>query len=151
LSAEDEDGKTIAQANAEYDDKGNFITPKVKARYEGDFPVIEPEKLDLMDIATNQITCIAASLIPYLEHDVATRALMGSNMPLQAVAWLRPEAPVVGTGLEGRVARDSPTLINAEAKGVVEYVDANEIKSRYERTDDDRLVSVDDDVKTYRL
>ena len=151
LSAEDEDGKTIAQANAEYDDKGNFITPKVKARYEGDFPVIEPEKLDLMDIAPNQITSIAASLIPFLEHDDANRALMGSNMQRQAVPLLRPEAPVVGTGLEGRVARDSRTLINAEASGVVEYVDANEIKIRYERTDDDRLVSFDDDVKTYRL
>ncbi|MGK6351882.1 DNA-directed RNA polymerase subunit beta [Parapedobacter sp. DT-150] len=151
LSAEDEDGKTIAQANAEYDDKGNFITPKVKARFEGDFPVIEPEKLDLMDIAPNQITSIAASLIPFLEHDDANRALMGSNMQRQAVPLLRPEAPVVGTGLEGRVARDSRTLINAEANGVVEYVDANEIKIRYERNEDERLVSFDDDVKTYRL
>ena len=151
LSAEDEDGKTIAQANAEYDDKGNFITPKVKARYEGDFPVIEPEKLDLMDIAPNQITSIAASLIPFLEHDDANRALMGSNMQRQAVPLLRPEAPVVGTGLEGRVARDSRTLINAEADGVVEYVDANEIKIRYERSEDERLVSFDDDIKTYKL
>jgi len=151
LSAEDEDGKTIAQANAEYDDKGNFITPKVKARYEGDFPVIEPEKLDLMDVAPNQITSIAASLIPFLEHDDANRALMGSNMQRQAVPLLRPEAPIVGTGLEGRVARDSRTLINAEGNGVVEYVDAEEIKIRYDRTDDDRLVSFDDDVKTYKL
>ncbi|MBK1438724.1 DNA-directed RNA polymerase subunit beta [Parapedobacter sp. ISTM3] len=151
LSAEDEDGKTIAQANAEYDDKGNFITPKVKARFEGDFPVIEPEKLDLMDVAPNQITSIAASLIPFLEHDDANRALMGSNMQRQAVPLLRPEAPVVGTGLEGRVARDSRTLINAEADGVVEYVDANEIKIRYERNEDERLVSFDDDVKTYKL
>ena len=151
LSAEDEDGKTIAQANAEYDDKGNFITPRVKARYEGDFPVIEPEKLDLMDVAPNQITSIAASLIPFLEHDDANRALMGSNMQRQAVPLLRPEAPIVGTGLEGRVARDSRTLINAEADGVVEYVDANEIKIRYDRTDDERLVSFDDDVKTYKL
>ncbi|SEK33357.1 DNA-directed RNA polymerase subunit beta [Parapedobacter koreensis] len=151
LSAEDEDGKTIAQANAEYDDKGNFITPKVKARFEGDFPVIEPEKLDLMDVAPNQITSIAASLIPFLEHDDANRALMGSNMQRQAVPLLRPEAPVVGTGLEGRVARDSRTLINAEANGVVEYVDANEIKIRYERNEDERLVSFDDDVKTYKL
>src|SRR3546814_4052560 len=95
--------------------------------------------LDLMDIAPNQITSIAASLIPFLEHDDANRALMGSNMQRQAVPLLRPEAPVVGTGLEGRVARDSRTLINAEAKGVVEYVDANEIKIRYERKDDDRL------------
>ena len=93
-----------------YDDKGNFTTPRVKARYEGDFPVIEPEKLDLMDVAPNQITSIAASLIPFLEHDDANRALMGSNMQRQAVPLLRPEAPIVGTGLEGRVARDSRTL-----------------------------------------
>jgi DNA-directed RNA polymerase subunit beta len=151
LSAEDEDGKTIAQANAEYDDKGNFITPRVKARFEGDFPIIEPERLDLMDIAPNQITSIAASLIPFLEHDDANRALMGSNMQRQAVPLLRPEAPIVGTGLEGRVASDSRTLINAEGDGVVEYVDANEIKIRYERTEDQRLVSFEDDVKTYRL
>jgi DNA-directed RNA polymerase subunit beta len=151
LSAEDEDGKTIAQANAEYDDKGFFKTPRVKARYEGDFPVIEPERLDLMDVAPNQITSIAASLIPFLEHDDANRALMGSNMQRQAVPLLRPEAPVVGTGLEGRVARDSRTLINAEGNGVVEYVDAQEIKIRYERNEDERLVSFDDDVKTYKL
>src|SRR5690606_32370177 len=94
LSAEDEDGKTIAQANAEYDEKGNFTTPKVKARFEGDFPIIEPERLDLMDIAPNQITSIAASLIPFLEHDDANRALMGSNMQRQAVPLLRPQAPI---------------------------------------------------------
>src|SRR5690606_19631135 len=99
----------------------------------------------------NQITSIAASLIPFLEHDDANRALMGSNMQRQAVPLLRPEAPVVGTGLEGRVARDSRTLINAEGDGVVEYVDANEIKIRYERTDDERLVSFDDDIKSYNL
>ncbi len=151
LSAEDEDGKTIAQANAEYDEKGNFITPKVKARYEGDFPVIEPEMLDMMDVSPNQITSIAASLIPFLEHDDANRALMGSNMQRQAVPLLRPEAPIVGTGLEGRVARDSRALINAEGNGVVEYVDAEEIKIRYERSDDERLVSFDDDIKTYKL
>ena len=151
LSAEDEDGKTIAQANAEYDDKGNFLTPKVKARYQGDFPIIEPEKLDYMDVAPNQITSIAASLIPFLEHDDANRALMGSNMQRQAVPLLRPQAPIVGTGLEGRVASDSRTLINAEGDGVVEYVDANEIKIRYERTDNQRLVSFDDDLKTYKL
>ncbi|RRN76111.1 DNA-directed RNA polymerase subunit beta, partial [Pseudoxanthomonas sp. SGD-10] len=109
LSAEDEDGKTLAQANAQYDDKGNFIDEKVKARYEGDFPVIEPEKLDYMDVAPNQITSIAASLIPFLEHDDANRALMGSNMQRQAVPLLKPEAPIVGTGLEGRVASDSRT------------------------------------------
>jgi len=151
LSAEDEDGKTIAQANAEYDEKGNFTTSRVKARYEGDFPIIEPDRLDLMDIAPNQITSIAASLIPFLEHDDANRALMGSNMQRQAVPLLRPEAPVVGTGLEGRVAKDSRTLINAEGEGIVEYVDANEIKIRYERSEDQKLVSFDDDVKTYKL
>ena len=151
LSAEDEDGKTIGQANALYDDKGNFTTARVKARFEGDFPVIEPEKLDLMDIAPNQITSIAASLIPFLEHDDANRALMGSNMQRQAVPLLRPESPIVGTGLEGRVARDSRTLINAEGTGVVEYVDANEIRIRYERNENDVLVSFDGEVKSYRL
>jgi len=151
LSAEDEDGKTIAQANAYYDDKGNYVDAKVKARYEGDFPIIEPEKLDYMDVAPNQITSIAASLIPFLEHDDANRALMGSNMQRQAVPLLRPQAPIVGTGLEGRVARDSRTLINAEGHGVVEYVDADEIRIRYDRTDDERLVSFDDDIKTYKL
>jgi len=151
LSAEDEDGKVIAQANAEYDDKGNFITTRVKARLEGDFPIIEPERLDLMDIAPNQITSIAASLIPFLEHDDANRALMGSNMQRQAVPLLRPQAPIVGTGLEGRVASDSRTLINAEGNGVVEYVDANEIKIRYDRNEDQKLVSFDNDIRTYRL
>jgi DNA-directed RNA polymerase subunit beta len=106
-----------------------FALPKVKARFEGDFPIIDPEKLDLMDIAPNQITSIAASLIPFLEHDDANRALMGSNMQRQAVPLLRPEAPIVGTGLEGRVAKDSRTLINAEGDGVVEYVDANQISN----------------------
>jgi DNA-directed RNA polymerase subunit beta len=151
LSAEDEDGKTIGQANAHYDDKGVFALPKVKARFEGDFPIIDPEKLDLMDIAPNQITSIAASLIPFLEHDDANRALMGSNMQRQAVPLLRPEAPIVGTGLEGRVAKDSRTLINAEGDGVVEYVDANEIRIKYDRNELDRLVSFDGDSKSYRL
>jgi len=151
LSAEDEDGKTIGQANAHYDDNGVFALPKVKARFEGDFPIIDPEKLDLMDIAPNQITSIAASLIPFLEHDDANRALMGSNMQRQAVPLLRPEAPIVGTGLEGRVAKDSRTLINAEGDGVVEYVDANEIRIRYDRNEQDRLISFDGDSKSYRL
>ena len=151
LSAEDEDGKTIGQANAHYDDKGVFALPKVKARFEGDFPIIDPEKLDLMDIAPNQITSIAASLIPFLEHDDANRALMGSNMQRQAVPLLRPEAPIVGTGLEGRVAKDSRTLINAEGNGVVEYVDANEIRIHYDRTELDRLISFDGDSRSYRL
>lgn len=151
LSAEDEDGKTIAQSNAQYDEKGNFISPRVKSRFEGDFPVIEPERIDLMDVAPNQITSIAASLIPFLEHDDANRALMGSNMQRQAVPLLKPEAPIVGTGLEGRVACDSRALINAEGDGVVEYVDANEIVIRYNRTEDDRLVSFDGDTKSYSL
>ena len=151
LSAEDEDGKTIGQANAHYDDNGVFALPKVKARFEGDFPIIDPEKLDLMDIAPNQITSIAASLIPFLEHDDANRALMGSNMQRQAVPLLRPEAPIVGTGLEGRVAKDSRTLINAEGDGVVEYVDATEIRIKYDRNDLDRLISFDGDSKSYRL
>ena len=151
LSAEDEDGKTIGQANAHYDDNGVFALPKVKARFEGDFPIIDPEKLDLMDIAPNQITSIAASLIPFLEHDDANRALMGSNMQRQAVPLLRPEAPIVGTGLEGRVAKDSRTLINAEGDGVVEYVDANEIRIKYDRNELDRLISFDGDSKSYRL
>ncbi|AYL97135.1 DNA-directed RNA polymerase subunit beta [Mucilaginibacter celer] len=151
LSAEDEDGKTIGQANAVYNDKGEFELPRVKARFEGDFPVIEPERLDLMDIAPNQITSIAASLIPFLEHDDANRALMGSNMQRQAVPLLRPEAPIVGTGLEGRVAKDSRTLINAEGDGVVEYVDANEIRIKYDRNELDRLISFEGDIKSYRL
>jgi DNA-directed RNA polymerase subunit beta len=151
LSAEDEDGMTIAQANAQYSDAGVFEDDKVKARYEGDFPVIDPTKLDFIDIAPNQITSIAASLIPFLEHDDANRALMGSNMQRQAVPLLRPQAPIVGTGLEGRVARDSRTLINAEGNGVVEYVDANKITIRYDRTDDDRLVSFDGESKSYNL
>ncbi len=151
LSAEDEDGKTIGQANAHYDDNGVFALPKVKARFEGDFPIIEPERLDLMDIAPNQITSIAASLIPFLEHDDANRALMGSNMQRQAVPLLRPEAPIVGTGLEGRVAKDSRTLINAEGDGIVEYVDANEIRIRYDRNELDRLISFEGDTKSYRL
>ena len=111
------------------------LQTRVKARYEGDFPIIEPEKLDLMDVAPNQISSIAASLIPFLEHDDANRALMGSNMQRQAVPLLRPEAPIVGTGLEGQVARDSRIQINAEGDGVVEYVDANEIHIQYERNE----------------
>jgi DNA-directed RNA polymerase subunit beta len=151
LTAEEEDEKVIAQANAKIDVKGNFLDAKVKARFEGDFPILEPEKLHLMDVAPNQIASIAASLIPFLEHDDANRALMGSNMQRQAVPLLRPEAPIVGTGLEGTVARDSRVLINAEGDGVVEYVDAKEIVIRYSRTDDDRLISFDDDIKSYTL
>src|SRR6195256_2174868 len=151
LTAEEEDSKVIAQANAGITDNGKFEEPKVKARFQGDFPILEPEKIDLMDVAPNQIASIAASLIPFLEHDDANRALMGSNMQRQAVPLLKAEAPIVGTGLEGLVARDSRVLINAEGDGVVEYVDANEIRIRYDRNELDRLISFEGDSKSYRL
>ncbi len=151
LSAEEEGGKLVAQAITPMDGKGKLTEAKVKARYEGDFPVVEPDKIALMDVAPNQIASIAASLIPFLEHDDANRALMGSNMQRQAVPLLCPEAPVVGTGLEPLVARDSRVLINAEGDGVVEYVDANEIVIRYKRTDEERLISFDEDTKRYNL
>ncbi len=151
LTAEEEDGKTIAQANAPLNDNGTFANERIKSRYEGDFPVVQPNDVSLMDVAPNQIASIAASLIPFLEHDDANRALMGSNMQRQAVPLLRPEAPIVGTGLEGRVAQDSRVLINAEGAGVVDYVDANEIHIKYDRNDDDILVNFDDEVKVYRL
>ncbi len=151
LSAEEEEANIIAQANAILDDKGNFQSQRIKARFEGDFPLSEPHEVKLMDVAPNQIASIAASLIPFLEHDDANRALMGSNMMRQAVPLLQPDAPIVGTGLEERVARDSRLLLNAEYDGVVEYVDAGKISIRYERTDEEKLVSFDDDVKTYKL
>jgi DNA-directed RNA polymerase subunit beta len=151
LSAEQEFQKTIAQANVDLDNGGKILTQRVKARFGGDLPIVEPEKVDLIDVAPNQIASIAASLIPFLEHDDANRALMGSNMQRQAVPLLRPEAPIVGTGLEPLVARDSRVLINAEGEGVVEYVDANEIVIRYKRTEEEKLVSFDDDVKRYQL
>ncbi|WP_417591366.1 DNA-directed RNA polymerase subunit beta [Owenweeksia hongkongensis] len=151
LSAEEEEEKVIAQANAPVKDDGYFENDRVKARDEADYPLIEPDKLDYMDVSPNQIASISASLIPFLEHDDANRALMGSNMMRQAVPLLRPEAPVVGTGLEGRVASDSRVLINAEGNGVVEYVDAEKITIKYDRTDDERLVSFEDDSKTYNL
>ena len=151
LTAEEEDQKNIAQTSAELDEKGNFVNDKVTARYEGDFPVLEPNQIHLMDVAPNQIASIAASLIPFLEHDDANRALMGSNMQRQAVPLMRPEAPIVGTGIEARVAEDSRVLINAEGEGVVEYVDAREIVIRYNRSKDEQLVSFEGDVKTYKL
>ena len=151
LSAEEEETSIIAQSKTNIDDVGHFVDAKVKARFAGDFPVVDPKEIKLMDVAPNQIASIAASLIPFLEHDDANRALMGSNMMRQAVPLLRPEAPFVGTGLEATVARDSRVLINAEGEGTVEWVDANEIVIRYNRTDDDRLVSFDDDVKSYKL
>lgn len=151
LSAEEEDAKTIAQANAPIDGKGVFKNDKIKARLEGDFPLAEPKDIHLMDVAPNQIASIAASLIPFLEHDDANRALMGSNMMRQAVPLMKPSAPIVGTGLEPLVARDSRVLLTAEGEGVVEFVDANEIVIRYNRTDEQRLISFEEDTKTYRL
>ncbi|MEM9024306.1 MAG: DNA-directed RNA polymerase subunit beta, partial [Bacteroidota bacterium] len=151
LSAEEEDRKMIAQANAPITSAGKFENERVKARYEGDFPVVEPEEVHLMDVAPNQIASIAASLIPFLEHDDANRALMGSNMSRQAVPLLQPQAPIVGTGLEGLVAEDSRVLISAEGNGVVESVDANNIVIRYERTDEEKLVSFEDDIRSYTL
>jgi DNA-directed RNA polymerase subunit beta len=151
LSAEEEDEKIIAQANAQIDEKGNFLTEKVKSRLEGDFPVTEPENLALMDVAPNQIASIAASLIPFLENDDANRALMGSNMMRQAVPLLHPESPIVGTGLEGRVAEDSRILINAEGDGIVEYVDSKTITIKYDRSKDEKLVSFNGDSKSYDL
>ena len=151
LSAEEEEGKLIAQADKDLDAKGGFKGEKIKARLEGDFPVIEPKELDLMDVGSNQIASIAASSIPFLEHDDANRALMGSNMQRQAVPLLKPNSPIVGTGIEKLVARDSRVLINSEGEGVVEYVDANEIKIRYDLSEEDRLVSFEGDVKTYKL
>ena len=151
LSAEEEENKVIAQANAPYDDQGKFINQRVKARYEGDFPFEEVQKVDLMDVAPNQIASIAASLIPFLEHDDANRALMGSNMMRQAVPLLNPEAPIVGTGIEEVVAHDSRMLFVAEGNGVVEYVDAGKIVIRYSRSDEEKFISFDEDVREYHL
>ncbi len=151
LTAEEEEGKIIAQANAPIDPNGNFINQKVKSRLDGDYPLVDRDDVALMDVGPNQIASVAASLISFLEHDDANRALMGSNMMRQAVPLLRPEAPIVGTGLEGRAAGDSRVLIQAEADGVVEYVDANQIMVRYDATDDDRFVSFDPEVVTYEL
>ncbi len=151
LSAEAEDFKKIAQANAPIDEKGHFLNERIKAREHGDFPVLPPEELEFMDVAPNQIVGVSASLIPFLENDDANRALMGSNMQRQAVPLVRPSAPIVGTGLEGKVARDSRMLINAEGEGVVEYVDATEIVIRYDRTEEEQLVSFEDNRKTYKL
>ena len=151
LSAEEEDNNVIAQANAPINDDGKFMKNRVKARFEGDFPVVSPKKVNLMDVAPNQITSIAASLITFLEHDDANRALMGSNMMRQAVPLLIPEAPIVGTGLEANVAQDSRVLINSEDDGVVEAVDAVEIHIRYNRTEEERMVSFEDDVVKYQL
>ncbi|MBR9922789.1 MAG: DNA-directed RNA polymerase subunit beta [Bacteroidetes bacterium] len=151
LSAEGEDFKRIAQANAPINEKGAFLSDRIKCREHGDFPVLTPDEIEYMDVAPNQIVGVSASMIPFLENDDANRALMGSNMQRQAVPLIRPSSPVVGTGLEGKVARDSRMLINAEGPGIVEYVDANEIVIRYDRSDEEQLVSFEDSRKSYKL
>ena len=151
LSAEEEENKLIAQSNINVDKSGKILDDKVIARQEGDFPLTEPKNVHYTDVAPNQIASISASLIPFLEHDDANRALMGSNMMRQAVPLLLPQSPIVGTGLEKQVASDSRVLINAEADGVVEYVDANEITIKYNRNKAEVLTSFDSDTVTYKL
>jgi len=151
LSAEGEDYKKIAQANAPITEKGAFISDRVKCREHGDFPVLEPADIEYMDVAPNQIVGVSASLIPFLENDDANRALMGSNMQRQAVPLVRPRAPIVGTGIEQIVAQDSRILINAEGKGIVNYVDAEKIIIEYDRSEDEQLVSFESNIKTYEL
>ena len=151
LTAEEEEGQTIAQGNAPLNDDGTFIRNKVKARYEADFPVVAPTEVQLMDVSPMQISSIAASMIPFLEHDDANRALMGSNMMRQAVPLLRSEAPIVGTGIEAQLAYDSRTQIQAEGAGVIEYVDADIIRIKYDRTEDEEFVSFESAVKEYKL
>ena len=151
MTAELEEGKIIAQGNAPLNPDGTFIRDKVKARLGADFPVVPPSEVQLMDVSPAQIASIAASLIPFLEHDDANRALMGSNMMRQAVPLLRSEAPIVGTGIEGQLIRDSRTQIMAEGPGVVEFVDATKIVIRYDRTEDEEFVAFDDASKTYNI
>ncbi len=151
LAAEVEEGKVIAQGNAPLNDDGTFIRERVKARLDADFPIVPPAEVELMDVSPTQIASIAASLIPFLEHDDANRALMGSNMMRQAVPLLRSESPIVGTGLEGQLIRDSRTQITAEGAGVIEYVDATVIRIRYDRTEDEEFVAFEDSVKEYSI
>ncbi len=151
LSAEEEENQLISQANIPYDKNGKITSEKVIARDQADFPVVTPDKVNYTDVAPNQIASISASLIPFLEHDDANRALMGSNMMRQAVPLLRPESPIVGTGLERQVASDSRVLINAEGEGVVEYVDANKITIRYDLSENERLVRFEEDTRSYNL
>ena len=150
-TAESEENLTVAQATTPQDETGHIIGDHIKARRQADFPIVTPEEIDLIDIAPNQIASIAASLIPFLEHDDANRALMGSNMMRQAVPLLNPEIPIVGTGIERSVAEDSRVLLNAKADGVVEYVDSTKIVIRHARTEKDRLVSFEDDICEYKL
>ena len=151
LSAEEEEGKIIGQGNAPLNDDGSFIRDKVKCRQDADYPVVPPSQVELMDVSPQQIASIAASLIPFLEHDDAHRALMGSNMMRQAVPLIRSEAPIVGTGIEKQVCEDSRTMITAEGDGVIEYVDADVIRIAYERTEDEEFVSFESNVKEYRI
>ena len=151
LTAEDEEAKTIAQGNAPLDENGKFIRKKVKARFAADFPVVAPEKIDLMDVSPSQIASIAAALIPFLEHDDAHRALMGSNMMRQAVPLITSEAPIVGTGIEGQLIRDSRTQIEAEGTGTVTYVDAERIRIQYDRPEDEEFISFEPSEKEYLL
>ncbi len=151
LAAEEEEGKVIAQGNAPLDDEGKFILPRVKARKDVDYPVVPPEEVELMDVSPMQIASIAASLIPFLEHDDANRALMGSNMMRQAVPLVRPEAPIVGTGIEEQVIKDSRTQLVAEGDGEVIYVDATTIKIKYDRTKEEEFTSFEDNIKTYTI
>jgi len=151
LSAEEEDTAKIAQANIEMDEKGNFVEDKIKSRQTGDFPILDKNEVEYMDVAPNQIVGLSASMIPFLEHDDANRALMGSNMQRQAVPLIRLDPPIVGTGLEGKAARDARIQLHAEGNGVVEYVDANEIHVRYNRSEMQQLVSFEDDLKIYKI
>ncbi len=151
LSAEEEDTAKIAQANAPLDEHSNFVYDKVKSRETGDFPILEKGEVEYMDVAPNQIVGLSASLIPFLEHDDANRALMGSNMQRQAVPLILPQAPIVGTGLEGKAARDARIQIHADGDGVVEYVDANEIHVRYNRSHSQKIVSFENDLIVYKL
>ncbi len=151
FTAEEEEGKIIAQGNAPLNDDGTFINSRVKARQDADFPVVTPDEVQLMDVSPTQIASIAASLIPFLEHDDANRALMGSNMMRQAVPLMRSEAPIVGTGIEGQLIRDSRTQITAEGPGEIEYVDATSIRIRYDRTEEQEFVAFEPAVKTYNI
>ncbi|MGC9330313.1 MAG: DNA-directed RNA polymerase subunit beta [Bacteroidales bacterium] len=151
LTAEEEENHVIAQANAPIDDEGMFQSDKIRVRHDGEYAMAEPESIQLMDVAPNQIASIAASLIPFLEHDDANRALMGSNMMRQAIPLIKNEAPIVGTGMEERVARDSRMLLLAEGNGVVEYVDADKIVVKYNRSEEEKFVSFTDDTVTYKI
>ena len=151
MSAEEEEDKLVSLANVEMDDNGNILADRIQCRLEADFPVVTKEEVDYMDVAPNQMASVAASLIPFLEHDDAHRALMGANMMRQAVPLIKPESPIVGTGLEERVCKDSRTQYVAEREGTVSFVDANEIRIKYDRTEDEKYVSFASDETVYKL